>query len=63
LPAFTVFSLGYATNHIDRTSLWTGPSSRNLWSVRQSFVQMLCMMIQGWFRYLHWIMMEVGTIG
>jgi hypothetical protein len=21
LPAFTVFSLGYATNHIDRTSL------------------------------------------
>jgi hypothetical protein len=33
---FTVLSLGYATNHIGRTSLQTGPSSRNLWSARQS---------------------------
>jgi hypothetical protein len=29
-PVFTVLSLGYATNHIGRTSLQTGPSSRNL---------------------------------
>jgi hypothetical protein len=27
------------------------------------FVQMLCIMVRGWFRYLHWIMMEAGTIG
>jgi hypothetical protein len=30
LPAFTVLSLGYAKNYIGRTSLQTGPSSKNL---------------------------------
>jgi hypothetical protein len=30
LLTFTVLSLGYVTNHIGRTSLQTGPSSRNL---------------------------------
>jgi hypothetical protein len=31
-----VLSLGYAKNYIGRTSLQTGPSSKNLWSARQS---------------------------